>query len=114
MNFLRLLPVILSCLLLAAHFSRNEIMLLTLVSMALPFLLLVRRPWVPRLFQVVLVLGALEWVRRLVALALERQGAGEEWVRMAVILGVVAALTASSALVFRGSAVKERYGLKRS
>jgi hypothetical protein len=62
MNFLRLLPVILSCLLLAAHFSRNEIMLLTLVSLALPFLLLVRRPWVPRLFQVLLVLGALALV----------------------------------------------------
>ncbi len=71
-------------------------MLLTLVSMALPLVLLVRRPWVPRLFQVVLVLGALEWVR------------------MAVILGMVAALTASSALVFRSRAVKERYELKRS
>ena len=113
MNLLRLLPVILSCLLLAAHFSRNNIMLLTLVSLALPFLLLVRRPWVPRLLQVVLVLGALEWVRRLVALALERQGAGGEWVRMAVILGGVAAFTASSALVFRSRARKERYGLKR-
>jgi hypothetical protein len=113
MNFLRLLPVILSCLLLAAHFSRNEIMLLTLVSLVLPLVLLVRRQWVPRLFQVLLVLGALEWIRRLIALALERQGAGEEWVRMALILGVVAALTASSALVFRGGALKQRYGLKR-
>jgi len=114
MNFLRLLPAILSCVLLAAHFSRNDILSLALVSLVLPFLLLVRRPWVPRLFQVVLVLGALEWVRRLVALALERQAIGGEWVRMAVILGVVAALTASSALVFRSGALKERYGLKRS
>lgn len=114
MNFLRLLPVILSCVLLAAHFSRNDILALTLVSLALPFLLLVRRPWVPRLFQVVLVLGALEWVRRLVALALERQAAGEGWIRMAVILGVVAAFTAASALVFGNSALKERYGMKRS
>ncbi len=113
MNFLRLLPVILSCLLLAAHFSRNEIMLLTLVSLALPFLLLVRRPWVPRLFQVLLVVGALEWIRRLIALALERQGAGEAWVRMAAILGMVAALTASSALVFRAGGLKGRYGLER-
>lgn len=113
MNFLRLLPVIFSCLLLAAHFSRNDIMLLTLLSMTLPFLLLVRRPWVPRLFQVLLVVGALEWIRRLIALALERQGAGEAWVRMAAILGVVAALTASSALVFRAGGLKGRYGLER-
>jgi len=114
MNFLRLLPLILSCVLLAAHFSRGGVAPLILVSLALPFLLLVRRPWVPRLFQVVLVLGALEWVRRLVALALERRAAGDDWVRMAAILGAVAVFTATSALVFRGSALKERYGLQRS
>jgi hypothetical protein len=114
MNFLRLLPVILSCVLLAAHFSRNGVLLLSLVSLTLPFLLLVRKSWVPRFFQVVLVLGALEWVRRLVALAFERRAAGDEWLRMALILGAVAAFTAASALAFRSAALKDRYGVKPS
>jgi len=111
MNFVRLLPVLLSFVLLAAHFSRNGIPLLVFVSIALPLLLLVRRPWVPRLFRVLLVLGGLEWLRRLVALALARQAAGEPWVRLAVILGTVALVTFASALVFRHKALRKRYGL---
>ena len=114
MNFLRLLPVILSCVLLAAHFSRNDIAPLIFASLALPFLLLMRRSWVPWVFQVVLALGALEWVRRLVTLALERRDAGEDWIRMALILGAVAAFTAASGLVFRNGDLRERYGRKQS
>jgi hypothetical protein len=111
MNFVRLLPVLLSFVLVAAHFSRNDITPLVYVSLALPFLLLVRRPWVPRMFQVLLILGGLEWLRRLVVLASERHAAGESWVRLAVILGAVAAFTFLSALVFRCRALRERYGL---
>jgi hypothetical protein len=114
MNLLRLLPVILSFLLLAAHFSRNDIIPLVYVSLALPFLLLVRRPWVSRLLQFLLVLGGLEWLRRLVALAGERQAAGKPWVRMALILGAVALVTFTSALVFRLRALRERYGVGAS
>ena len=114
MSFVRLLPVLLSLVLLAAHFARNDIALLMYVSIALPVLLLVRRPWVPRLFQVLLVMGGLEWLRRLVELALERQAAGASWVRMAMILGAVALVTFASALVFRNRALRERYGLGTS
>jgi hypothetical protein len=110
MNFLRLLPVVLSFVLLAAHFSRNDLAPLIIVSLAIPFLLLLRRPWIPRLFQVLLVFGALEWIRTLVMIALRRQEAGDDWMRMALILGAVALVTALSALVFRGAALKERYG----
>jgi hypothetical protein len=34
---------------------------------------------------------------------------GEPWTRMAIILGVVAVITAASALVFRSRALRERY-----
>lgn len=107
--FVRLLPVLLSAVLLAAHFSRHDLTLLIPVALALPVLLLVRRPWVPRLVQAVLLLAALEWVRTGVVLGRARLEAGEPWVRMAVILGAVAVVTAVSALVFRIPAVRERY-----
>ncbi len=111
MNVLRLTPVLLGALLLAAHFSRADNLPLTLISLIAPVLLLVRRPWVVWAFQVALVVGALEWVRTLFAIAHTRQALGEPWLRMAVILGAVALVTASSALVFQTKALKTRYSI---
>jgi hypothetical protein len=110
MNFGRLLPVLLSALLIAAHFSRADNTALTLLSLAFPLILLVRRQWVARAAQVALVLAGIEWIRTLVAIAARRQAAGEPWLRMAVILAVVAAFTFASALVFRNKSLKHRYG----
>lgn len=111
MNAVRLTPIFLSALLLAAHFSRADNLPLILISLIAPVLLLVRRPWVVRVFQVALAVGALEWVRSLLAIAHTRQALGEPWVRMAVILGAVALVTASSALVFQTKALKARYSI---
>jgi len=109
MNALRLLPAILSCLLLGAHFYRAGLPLLMVFCAAAPLLLLLRRPWVPRLFQALLALGALEWLRTLYLFAAEREAFGQPWTRLAVILGAVALFTALSALVFRLPKVAARY-----
>jgi len=109
MMFVRLLPVLLSALLLAAHFSRHGLTLLMPVALAVPAVLLVRRPWVPRVMRAVLLVAALEWVRTGIVLGQARVAAGEPWVRMAVILGAVAGVTAASALVFRNRAVRAHY-----
>ena len=109
MNFVRLLPVFLSALLMAAHFSRADNLPLVVLSFAAPLLLLVRRPWVARVMQIALVLAALEWVRTLFSIAILRRNLEEPWVRMAVILGAVALLTALSALVFNTRGLEERY-----
>jgi len=97
--------------LIGAHYLRSGPMALVLLAVSLPFLLLVKKAWVARLIQLVLILGALEWVRTLLELITERQALGEPWTRMAIILGVVALFTASSALVFRNSELKKRYEL---
>ena len=107
--FLRLLPAILSAILLAAHFSRHGTLLLAVIVLLLPLVLLARRPWVPRFMQVVLALAALEWVRTGIVLGRERLARGEPWARMAVILVVVAGVTALSALVFRARTVRDHY-----
>ena len=99
--FLRALPVVLSALVLAAHFFRSRQLPLVALSLALPFLLLVRKRWSARTVQVGLVLGALEWVRTLAFFAGQRMETGRPWGRLAVILGAVAALTALSARVVR-------------
>lgn len=109
--FIRLAPVVLSALLLAAHFSRHDIPLLVVLTLLSPLVLLIRRPWAARLAQTLLVLGTLEWIRTLVVLTRARQTAGEDWVRMALILGVVAAVTLASTLVFWIPTVRQRYAL---
>jgi hypothetical protein len=111
MNIVRLTPVFIGFVLMAAHFSRSGLPVLVAVSLWFPLILLVRRPWVARAVQLALVLGALEWVRAAVVIALRRQSAGEPWTRMALILGAVAIVTAISAMVFKMKALRERYDL---
>ena len=111
MTFLRLLPVILSLIILGAHYLRSGPMALVLLAIFLPFLLFVKKTWVARLIQLVLILGVLEWVKTLFELVAERQALGEPWTRLAIIIGVVALFTGGSALVFRSTPLKERYEL---
>jgi hypothetical protein len=90
--------VILAALVLAAHFYRARSLSLVVVALGLPLLLLVRERWSARAVQAGLLLGAVEWVRTLAFFAGQRIEAGRPWLRLAVILGVVAALTALAAL----------------
>ena len=109
MNFLRLLPVILSFLLLGAHFYRAGLLPLTLLCVVVLFLLFLRKSWVPLLFQVLLVLGAFEWLRTLFMFAQMRIAFDEPWTRLAIILGAVALFTALSGLVFKNRKLASYY-----
>ena len=112
MNVLKLIPVILSFLLLAAHFYRSGQIVLAVACVAMLFVLFFRKSWVPRLFQLLLVLGALEWLRSLYYFAAMRIAWDQPWTRLAIILGAVALFTALSGLVFSNKAVRARYGTK--
>ena len=113
-NFFRLIPVILSFGLLAAHFSRANLFPLVIVSLLIPFLLLIRKAWAARGIQIGLVLGALEWIRSMFGYIEIRKAMGDDWGRLAIILVAVALLTACSGLVFRGKSLKLRYKLGKS
>ncbi|MDP6634139.1 MAG: hypothetical protein QGG42_04535 [Phycisphaerae bacterium] len=111
MNIVRLFPIFVSAFLLAAHFLRARMYPLVAASLAFPFLLLIPRRWAARLVQVILVLGAIEWVRTACMLAMIRRASGHPWMRMAIILGAVALVTAASGLVFRFETLRDRYKL---
>jgi len=114
MIFLRLLPVILSALLLSAHFFRAQNLSLAVISFLFPFLLFYKKNWAARATQVLLVLGAFEWIKTLFDLIAVRDMMGQSWTRMAVILGSVALFTGSSALIFSYNHIlKKRYGLEK-
>ncbi len=106
MNFFRLLPVLISFLLVAAHFFRAGQVFFVILMLCMPLLLLLRQSWVPVVIQVVLLLAAVEWLRTLINIAQLRVHTGEPWVRMAVILGAVALFTAASGLVLRNAALR--------
>jgi hypothetical protein len=106
---LQLAPVVLSLILLGAHFMRaGNLLMVVLVLVLLP-LLGVRRRWVARLVQAALVLGAAEWIRTLIRLVAWRSEAGQPVSRLVAILGSVALLTALSALVFRSGRLRRWY-----
>lgn len=109
MNFLRLLPVFVSFLLLAAHFLRAGQMVISVVLLSLLSLLFLRKTWIPRVIQLILLLGTLEWLRTLYSVAQLRIELDMPWMRMATILGVVALFTAFSCLVFRSEALRKRF-----
>jgi hypothetical protein len=111
MNFVRVIPVLLSFLLLAAHFYRAGLPVLSAFCALFPALLLVKKPWVPMVVQTALVLAAVEWLRTLIGVAQVRIGFDQPWARMAIILGCVMLFTGLSALVFQAKALRSRYGI---
>ena len=109
MNFFRLFPVFISLLLLAAHFFRAGQVVLAVIPVIIMLLLIIREAWVPKIIQVVLILGAVEWLWTLYSVAEIRIEYGMPWIRMALILGGVALFTALSSLVFKSKALRSRY-----
>ncbi len=93
------IPVILSFLLLAAHFSRNDQFILMLLSVGLPILLAVKKSWARMLVQIALLLGAFEWAWSTLDYIAVRKALGEDWQRLAIILFSVAAFTLISSLL---------------
>jgi hypothetical protein len=112
MNVIRLLPVLLSILLLGAHFFRAGDMVLVIVVLSGIIILLIPRPWAARIIQIGLVIGGIEWIRTLVNLVKLRQAMGASWHLLVLILGPVAVLTICSSLVFKLKALKKRYRLE--
>jgi hypothetical protein len=98
--FALLIPTFLSFLILAAHYFRGDHPLLLLICCAAPLLLLFRRTWATRLLQLLLFIGALEWMRTAMQIRAIRLDEDRPWQRMAVILGSVAAFTFVSGVVY--------------
>ena len=96
MRILRGLLCSLCALLLAAHFLRSEILLFVIGSLLLVPLAFVPRPWARVTVRTALILGALEWLRTLLVLRAVRMAEGTPYLRMTIILLVVAVLTAFS------------------
>jgi NAD-dependent dihydropyrimidine dehydrogenase PreA subunit/branched-subunit amino acid transport protein len=106
---LKLILPVLSGILLAAHFSRAQNDWLAAACLVFPLILLSKKRWVMRIFQLFLLLGTVIWIERAVFLVQLRQRLQLPWVRLAIILGAAALFTALSSLVFNNKKIKEMF-----
>jgi len=111
LNFVRLIPVIISLLLLAAHYYRAGFIPLVVVAGAGVLILFIRRPWAARIVQVLLIIAGIEWVRTAFKLVETRLAMGMPWMRLSFILGGAALLAFGSLFAFRTRAVRSRFKL---
>ena len=98
------------CLILAAHFLRMGAMPGVVVCLALPLVtVLTRARWALRSLQAMLLIGSASWVVTALRIGAQRRAAGEPWLRMALILGTVAALSALAAALLSRRSVLDRH-----
>ncbi len=75
---------------LAAHCSRAGIpLILSLVVLAIPFILLYKKRISVRIIQAIMVLAGFEWIRTAYSYILQRMESGDSWIRLMMIIGFV-------------------------
>jgi len=107
MIIFRSLPALMSALILAAHFFRAQNVILTAACIGV-FVLMLASSRVAPAVRIFLFMGSIEWMRTMIVLILQRESLGEPWMRMAVILSIVALFTLGSSFTLPWS--KSRYG----
>lgn len=100
---------VLASFLLAAHFSRVQNDWLALSCLLFPVILFMKKRWILMIFQTFLVVGGIVWIDRAVMLVQLRQSEGRPWLRLAIILAVVALFTFLSALILFNKKIQKRY-----
>ncbi len=105
----RVVLIILSYILLSAHFLRDGEIALTLFYLFIPFLLFIKKRWSIIVVQIFTYGGVLVWFYTLYVLINVRMSLGIPWVRMAIILVAVIILTLISGLLLNSQVVKEKY-----
>ncbi len=113
MNFIKLLPVILSCLIVAAHYSRGGNPHMTYAMLLFPLILLIRKKWVTYVSTIFLVFIGFVWFETTYKFVQIRQSMGMPYLRLMAILGTVGVVAIISSLVFKGKALRKRYENKK-
>lgn len=109
----RIIPVTLSFIILAAHFQRIYMYSLSYLMLLVPFILIYKKPISVRIIQGILILGSLEWLRIIFVYIAQRSYYEESWIRLAIILSAVAAFTLLSSLCFRNKTIKGIYKIEK-
>jgi len=106
---LRLIPLVIASLLVAAHFLRGGNIGLMLVSVLVLLLLLIRKRWSLILVQLSAYAAAVVWVYTTIHLVQERMISARPWSGAAIILGSVALFSIFAGFLLNSPTVKAKY-----
>ena len=107
--FVRIVPLVIACLLLAAHFLRQGSLPLVGVCLLAPFLLFVKKHWALSALQIFMYGSAAIWLYTTIALVQYRMAVGAPWIRMSLILLGVTAFNLLAARLLTSPVLKNRY-----
>ncbi len=111
-NFWKIFLIAFCSLLMAAHLGRSNMFVLQYISLLIPFILIWKNKISAIVMQLFLIIYGFEWIRTIFYYSRKRIENGEDWLRLAIILGMVALLNFVTVLVFRSKSMKQRYGLE--
>ncbi len=89
MIVLRLLPVFFADVLFAAHMLRFHGWAPAIVVLLLNLTLFIRRPWIPLMWQILIGLAIIEWIRVTIYFLNYRMAMGMPYITMLIIMGLV-------------------------
>jgi len=108
--FIRILLISVSAVLMAAHLGKLGLSpVFSLLVLLLPFLFFIKKPYVPKMFQILCYIGAAEWLRAMFVYIDIRNQTGKSWTVLAVIMTTVALFTALSGFLLRSSKFRPNY-----
>ena len=100
---------VVASLLMAAHFLREGNVVFLALSLLMPLLFVVRRPWSLIVLQVAAYAASAVWIATAIRLVHERLAMGRPWAVAAIILGAVACLTLLAGALLNSRAIRDRY-----
>ena len=106
---IRLTPVFISFLLMAAHLLRMGQLVLAILILLIPLILLIKNKISLYVVQGFLLLSSLEWIRKTVSLIQMRVESEAPWRKMAIILGGVSLFTFVSFLILFTKKIKTKF-----
>ncbi|HEM48991.1 MAG TPA: hypothetical protein ENO27_02155 [Caldithrix sp.] len=89
MIVLRLLPLIFTQLLFAAHIMRSFGVIWALVVLMLLITLVIHREWIIRLWQIIIAFEIIEWIRTTLIIVQLRLAVEMPYLRLLIIMGAV-------------------------
>jgi len=105
----RLLPLIFSVILIAAHVMRFNGLYPALLVLALLLTLFIRSKWTLKGWQIALAAGIVMWAQTTYNIVQMRMAINEPWLRLAIIMGAVIAFTLYSILSLENKKIKAVY-----
>ncbi len=106
---MKLLPAIISYILLAAHFFRAGDPWLMGVFLLFPFILFIKKEWPVHVSFFVLLFSSIIWIRTTAIIIMIRVSQDLPWTRMALIMSALTALTIFSAFLLRSTLKNNKY-----